>query len=235
MNPPKALFVDDEPFVLKALRRIFMDDNLEIEFASNGEAALEHLKDNPVDLILSDHNMPGITGVEFLARSKELRPDAIRILLTGKGDMTLALQAINEGSIYKFFCKPWEDEDLRVNILRALEFKQMQEQMRDQQAKLARFDAYQQTIVTVSHYINNFNCALMMSVENLKESPNLSPFEKTLAETSFKASEKIREVLRILNKLQEFETTDYPFSRGIIDIDTEMKAAISEIDGGGRG
>ncbi|MCX6639145.1 MAG: response regulator [bacterium] len=231
MNPPKALFVDDEPFVLKALRRIFMDDNLDIGFACNGEEALQYLQETEVDVILSDHNMPGLTGVEFLAKAKEIQPDAIRMLITGRGDMELALKAINEGSIYKFFCKPWEDDDLRISILRSLEFKQVQAQLRDQQEKLARFESYSQTIITVSHYINNFNCALMMSVENLKTSPNLTPFERNLAATSFKASEKIREVLRILNRLQDIKVTDYPFSEGIIDIDAQMKAAIDEIDG----
>ncbi len=230
MTTPRALFVDDEPYVLKALRRIFIDDDIDIEFASNGEEALEYLKENPVDLILSDHNMPGVSGVEFLSQSREIQPDCVRMLITGKGDMEIALQAINQGNIYNFFNKPWKDEELRVNILRALEFKRAQEQMREQDEKLARFEAYRQTMVTVSHYINNFNCGLVMSLESLKNSPNMPREAQKLVDSALKAAEKISEVLRILNQLQDIKTADYPFTDGMIDIEKEVEEVIHRIE-----
>ena len=230
MESPRALFVDDEPFVLNALRRTFLDDDIEIEFALSGEEALEFLRENRVDLILSDHNMPGLSGVEFLRQSREIQPDSIRMLITGRGDMDVVLQAINLGHVYKFFTKPWEDEDVRLSVLRALEFKHTQELMRQQEEKLSRFEAYRQTMVTVSHYINNFNCGLMMSIESLKNSPNLKEDEQRLADAALKSAIKISEVLRILNQLQDIKIAEYPYSNGMIDIEKEVETVINKIE-----
>ncbi|RJP79350.1 MAG: response regulator [Candidatus Zixiibacteriota bacterium] len=233
---PRVLFVDDEPYVLKALRRVFMDDDLEIDTAENGPSALTYLQDHPVDLILSDHNMPEMTGVEFLRRCREIQPGAIRMLITGRGEMDIVLQAINQGHVYKFFHKPWDDDQLRVSVLRALEFRAAQEEVRRQQAELARHQAFNQTMITVSHYINNFNCALTMSLESLTEAvksgrvTGLSPEHQTLVRESLRAAEKVTAVLRILNRLEEIKIVDYDFSCQMIDIETEVKEAVKRIE-----
>lgn len=229
---PRALFVDDEEYILRALRRIFIDDNLEIDFALSGEEALEYLDQNKVDLILSDHNMPGMNGAEFLRRSRDLQPDCIRMLITGKGDMEVVLQAINLGHIYKFFHKPWDDEDLHISVLRALEFKQTQELTRQQGEKLAVFEAYRKMMVTISHYINNFNCGLIMSLDSLMNLPSLPRKGKQLAKESMKSAKKIEEVLRILNQLQGLKVTEYPMTDGMIDIENEVEEAIKKIEKG---
>ena len=144
--------------------------------------------------------------------------------------MNVALEAINQGHIYKFFSKPWDDEDLRISILRALEFKQTQEQISQQEEKLARFEAYRQTMVTVSHYINNFNCGLIMYIESLKSSTNLSASEKKLVNESLKLAEKISAVLHILNQLQDIKIAEYPYTNGMIDIEKEVEEAIQKIE-----
>ncbi len=235
----RLLFVDDEPNVLKALKRIFLEDDLDIATAGSGPAALDYLREHPVDLVLSDYNMPGMTGAEFLARCREVQPDALRMLITGRGEMDIVLQAINQGHIYKFFNKPWDDDDLRISLLRALEFKAAQQQVRQQADELARREAYMQTMITVSHYINNFNCALTMSLESLwegiqagKVAPGLSDSHKKLIHESLKAAEKITAVLRILNRLEEIKIVDYDFSCQMIDIEAEVKDAVKGIEGG---
>jgi DNA-binding NtrC family response regulator len=235
---PRVLFVDDEPYVLKALRRIFMDEDIDVEIAESGPAALEYLKEHPVDLVLSDHNMPEMTGVDFLRHVREVQPGAVRMLITGRGDMDVVLQAINQGHVYKFFHKPWDDDDLRVCVLRALEFRAAQEEMRRQQAELARHQAFMQTMITVSHYINNFNCALTMSLESLTEAvkagrvTGLSPEHQTMIRESLKAADKVTAVLRILNRLEEIKVVDYDFSCQMIDIETEVGEAVKRIEEG---
>jgi len=230
MDTPHLLFVDDEPNVLRSLNRIFIDDDFQIELASDAEEALRYLEMNKVDLILSDHNMPGMTGVEFLSKAKVIRPESIRMLITGRGDMDVALQAINKGQIYRFFSKPWEDEELHISIIRSLEFVQAQRKMRDQENEIERYRSYRQTMVTVSHYINNFNCGLMMSVEGVLRTENLPDDVIRLSTSTLRASEKISEVLRILNRLQELKIADYPMSDGMVDIDKEVQEAIATID-----
>ncbi len=222
--------MDDEPNVLRALRRIFHEDDFDIVLMQSGEEALAFLRNAPVDLILSDHNMPGMSGVEFLCKAKEIQPDCIRMLITGRGDLQVALDAINQGNIYKFFQKPWEDHLLRIAVLRALEYQRARQRMRRQEETLARFASYRQTMVTVSHYINNFNCCLIISLDSLQGSANLTEKEHSLVKAALASAKKIDEVLRILNQLQELKITDYPSTDGMIDIEAEMQAAVERIE-----
>ena len=117
----RILFVDDEPNILSALRRIFRRENYHIDTALSGAEALQLLKDNPYQLVISDYKMPVMNGAELLKRVKALHPATIRIMLTGEADTGAVLGAINEGAVYKFILKPWNDDDLRITVGLALE------------------------------------------------------------------------------------------------------------------
>jgi len=118
----KILCVDDEKNVLRSLKRLFIDDDYEIFTASDGETGLEILSEEPdIQLIISDYRMPGMDGVEFLRKAFELNPATIRIVLSGYADTASVVAAINEGQIYKFIPKPWNDDELKVTIDKALE------------------------------------------------------------------------------------------------------------------
>jgi len=117
----RILFVDDEPNVLTALRRIFRRENYHIDTALTGEEALQLLKDKDYQLIISDYKMPKMDGAELLKRVKALHPHTIRIMLTGEADTGAVMGAINEGAVYKFILKPWNDDDLRITVGLALE------------------------------------------------------------------------------------------------------------------
>lgn len=112
-TPMGILFVDDEKNVMQSLRRLFMDHEYEITLANSGEEALEILKNSPdIGLIVSDQRMPGLSGVDFLEKAKEILPDSIRILLTGYADSNAVADAINRGGAYRYITKPWDDDDL---------------------------------------------------------------------------------------------------------------------------
>lgn len=115
------LFVDDEENVLNALRRIFLEENYTILTATSGQKALEILAQQPVQLIISDHRMPGMTGAELLKEVREKYHDTIRIMLTGYADVNSIMGAVKEGAVYKFITKPWNDEDLRLTVSLALQ------------------------------------------------------------------------------------------------------------------
>ncbi len=117
----KVLFVDDEEGVLKAMRRIFRQENYTMMTASSGAEALELLQKEAVHVVISDHRMPGMTGAELLRKIKTLYPQTIRIMLTGYADVNAVMGAVNEGAVYKFITKPWNDEDLRLTVSLALE------------------------------------------------------------------------------------------------------------------
>ena len=108
------LLVDDEPALLNALKREFRSAPYEVLTATSGEEALAVLADRDVQVILSDYRMPGMSGVEFLAQARALRPDAVRMVLSGYADIGAVIAAINQGNIYKFLNKPWDGEELRA-------------------------------------------------------------------------------------------------------------------------
>ena len=114
------LFVDDEEGILSALKRVFRKEDYEINTCTGPEEALALLEKQTIDLIISDHNMPRMTGTEFLEKASEIQPDTIKILLTGFADVNIAMDAINSGRVYKFILKPWNDQDLRVTVKQAL-------------------------------------------------------------------------------------------------------------------
>ena len=117
----KVLLVDDEVNITKALRRLLMDvDQYDIYIANSGQEALELLADEPdIGVIISDQRMPEMTGVEFLKQARELVPDAVRILLTGYADIEASIGAINEGSVFRYLTKPWDDDVLLQSIAEA--------------------------------------------------------------------------------------------------------------------
>lgn len=140
------LFVDDEENVLNALLRLFLEENYEILTAKSGDEALKILEDTTVHLVVSDYKMPGITGSELLREIKDKWPETIRIMLTGYADINAIMGAVNEGAVYKFITKPWNDEDLRLTISLALqqysliqENKKLKEITKEQQIKIKNY------------------------------------------------------------------------------------------------
>jgi putative nucleotidyltransferase with HDIG domain len=120
--PVKALFVDDEEYILRSIRRLLADEDIEVLTATSGEEGLGILRSNDdVGLIVSDQRMPGLTGVDFLRMARELAPQALRIMLTGYADITATIDAINKGGAYRYISKPWNDDELVMTIREALD------------------------------------------------------------------------------------------------------------------
>ena len=116
---PRVLFVDDEPRILSTMRMLFKA-NYELFFADSGAKALELLKTQVVDVIVSDQRMPGMTGIELLRQARELNPNAMRILLTGYSDLNAIIGSVNDGEIFRFVNKPWNNEELSNTVAKAV-------------------------------------------------------------------------------------------------------------------
>lgn len=126
VTPATLLFVDDEPSILSALRRLFRPHGYRILIAESGAAGLAILEQEAVDLIISDMRMPEMDGATLLKQVRSRWPRTIRILLTGYADITSTVAAINEGEIFRYVAKPWDDNDL-LNIVRdALERQRLE-------------------------------------------------------------------------------------------------------------
>jgi two-component system probable response regulator PhcQ len=111
-----VLIVDDEEGVLNGLGHTLWKTEYRLCFASDPETALDVLHDEKVDIVLSDNLMPGMSGLEFLKIVHDRYPDTIRIMLTGHADMETAVNAINQGEIYRFLLKPCDRAELLVTL-----------------------------------------------------------------------------------------------------------------------
>lgn len=123
--------MDDEVHVLNSLKRLFRKEDFTILTANGGKEGLSILEKQTVQLVVSDHRMPEMTGVEFLQRVKEQYPNTIRIVLSGYADAGAILGSINKGEVYRFLTKPWNDDDLKLTLRQCLEQYDLLEQNRN--------------------------------------------------------------------------------------------------------
>lgn len=131
-DPPIStiLLVDDEANILSSLRRLFRSEGFQTLTAESGKAGLEILEKHTVDLVISDMRMPEMDGARFLEHVRSQWPETIRILLTGYADVTAIMQAINRGEIYRYLTKPWDDNDILLNVRQALTHKELEREKR---------------------------------------------------------------------------------------------------------
>lgn len=123
--PPTILCVDDEPQILSSLKRLFKRNKFEVLLANDGKEALDVLDEKSVDIVISDMRMPGMTGAELFAETAEKYPDTQRILLTGYSDIESSMAAINQGKIYRYLLKPWDEAALNMAVKDAMAQKEL--------------------------------------------------------------------------------------------------------------
>jgi len=201
----RMLLVDDEVNVLKALQRVFRQENYHVVTAASGREALDHLRNGPFHLVISDYMMPGMNGAELLKQARMLQPDMIRIMLTGHADTGAVMGAINEGAVYKFILKPWNDEDLRVTVALALEQFEL---IRKNRALQQSNESKDKTISTLSRIAvsNRSQLAIMLNKRNLLTNQQVQelhrlqqtrkePVIRLLMEKDWVAEKVIRDIL----------------------------------------
>ncbi|MDH4284273.1 MAG: ATPase, T2SS/T4P/T4SS family, partial [Gallionellaceae bacterium] len=202
----RILLVDDEPNVLNALKRVFRQENYAITAVNNGQEALDLLRREPFHLMISDYMMPGMNGAELLKQAKAAKPEMIRIMLTGHADTGAVMGAINEGAVYKFILKPWNDDDLRITIALALEqFDLIQKNKVLQQENVQKSREISALAkLTVS---NRSQLAIMLNKKNLLSSQQVQelyrqqqqkkePIIKLLLEREWVPEKTIHDILR---------------------------------------
>ena len=142
------LIVDDERYVLNSLKRLFVDDSVTVLTAENATEGLSLLKRNRVDVVISDQRMPGESGIDFLTKVREDYPETILIMLTGHAELDVAMKAINEAEIYHLMTKPWDPQELRGLIMKAL---QRVELARKQGGSMERIGGQQKKLEQLEH------------------------------------------------------------------------------------
>ena len=139
----KILLVDDEVNITKSLRRLLSQVDLyEVLIGNSGDEGLALIRENlDIGVIISDQRMPQMTGVEFLKEALKMVPDAIRILLTGYADIEASIAAINQGAVFRYLSKPWQDDELLATIAEAVEHYQLVSENKRLNALVAKQNA----------------------------------------------------------------------------------------------
>jgi len=139
MPQPTVMIVDDEDMVVGAIQSFLeLETSYDVLPFTSPEIALETLEERPTHVIVADFMMPGMDGVSFLTRARELRPAATRILLTGYADKQNAIRAINEAGLYAYLEKPWNNEALKLIVRNAAERSRLFEELDRRVGELER-------------------------------------------------------------------------------------------------
>ncbi|MFQ5771100.1 MAG: response regulator [bacterium] len=119
---PRVLLVDDEQMVLTSLSSFLeLETDYEVVTFTTAKEALEFVKNNRIDLVISDYLMPEMDGISFLAKVKEIDPQTTRIILTGYADKENAIKAINDVGLFQYIEKPWDNDNLKIVLRNGLE------------------------------------------------------------------------------------------------------------------
>jgi DNA-binding NtrC family response regulator len=141
---PAVVLVDDEEIILTSIRTLLMlETDYVVESFTNPHDAVRYLETSTADVVVSDYLMPGLTGIQLLAKAKELQPETTRVLLTGHADKASAIEAINQVSLFHYLEKPWDNAQLLLVIQQAVERAGLLRALRE---KISELDAAHSTL-----------------------------------------------------------------------------------------
>ncbi|HOB82766.1 MAG TPA: DNA-binding response regulator [Peptococcaceae bacterium] len=126
----ELLLINDEPQVIDAFQQLLRDEKFRLFYASNYEETLKIIQSNRIDIVLCNQNLPGMLGVDILRNCKKILPEAVRILMSDSPDLSVAISAINQGRIFYYLVKPWDDPQIVPLLKDALAYKREQDKKR---------------------------------------------------------------------------------------------------------
>jgi DNA-binding NtrC family response regulator len=125
VSSESVLFVDDDPAILGAIRRLLLDETYEVRTCEDPVEALDQIKASPPTVVVADYYMPPMSGPAFLLEVRRIAPFAVRMILTGKPDLGAVVTAVQDGAVHKFLIKPWDNDDLRRTVREALDYHRL--------------------------------------------------------------------------------------------------------------
>ncbi|MGD9900136.1 MAG: sigma-54-dependent transcriptional regulator [Calditrichaceae bacterium] len=179
------LIVDDQPEILNTMRHIFRRE-YDVLTAESGREALEHLKERQVAVILADQRMPVMDGVTFLSEAIKIQPEAVRIMITGYADIEASINAVNQAKIYQYISKPFEPDELKLAVRRAVERFQL----------TAQNNQLQEQLLQANRQLASENVALQKQVEKQLDLGNFIGH-----------SHKMLKIFKMVRKVVETPTT----------------------------
>jgi signal transduction histidine kinase len=214
-KPVFVLAIDDEENILSSLERLFLHESYRLVTTTQVDKAWEILAGEKIKVVISDQRMPNVSGVQFLKTVKEKYPDILRILLTGHADMQAAEEAVNLGEVYRFLTKPWNGDDLRATVRKAVETydlvvenRRLFEETRTVNAQLVQantdlqklYDKQKEFTSTVSHELRTPLASIKMGLD-IVLSGTPGPITKDQADFLGKAKSNVDRLNRLINDI----------------------------------
>lgn len=240
---PCLLVVDDEPDLVQSVK-----DLLRFEYkvlgATRATEGLRIMSGENVQIVMSDQRMPEMTGVEFLSNLKQSHPDTVRLLFTAYADLTAVIDAINEGSVYRYISKPWAPDELRTILRQATEYHMLQAerkrlldevrkknaQLESANAELRRANDLKRAFIRVaSHELRTPLTIILGLAELSATAPDASPPLRGWLQHIRQASGRLNDRVDQMVKLLLAEQFDRPLEPRATDLAGLLRAASSEV------
>jgi signal transduction histidine kinase len=241
---PCLLVVDDEPDLVQSVQ-----DLLRFEYrvlgATRASEGLKLMQTERVHVVMSDQRMPEMTGVEMLRRIKETHPDTIRLLFTAYSDMAAVIDAINQGSVYRYISKPWEVEDLKATLRQAYDYYRLQEERRvlvkevqsknvmlaSANAELRRANDIKKAFIKVASHELRTPLTILLglsehAVRMTKTMPELHALAERIRQAGFRLSERVDQMVKLL-LAEQFER---PLQPQDVEAAALIRSATNEIN-----
>jgi signal transduction histidine kinase len=237
------LVVDDEADLVHSVKDLLRLD-YRVLGATRAAEGLRIMKNEPVQIVMSDQCMPEMTGVEFLSQLRELYPDTVRLLFTAYADIKAVINAINQGSVYRYITKPWEPQDLQAVLRQASEhydllterkllLSQLQQQnklLEQANVELRQANDLKKAFIKVaSHELRTPLTIVMGLAELARRTPSVdSPLNEWL-ERIYAGSRRLNDRVDQMIKLLLAEQFERPLRRSEVDMDQLLRTVATDV------
>lgn len=227
MPSNRILVVDDDYASRLMLQKALEQNGYQVSLASNGQDALQMLRKEPFDMVLTDLIMQGLSGLDLLGQVKELESDIATMLLTGHASIETAIQAVRLGAS-DYMLKPINLEELKIRVKRAFERQELERRLYEAERKLT----YNATIATTNHEINQPLTVIISAIDMVRmeiqklniNNPRLFNYLQLMQ----KSSMRIANILRKLREINTPKIQDVPLGMKMIDIQADEPVLSSE-------
>lgn len=240
---PCLLVVDDEPDLVQSVQDLLRFD-YRVLCATRASEGLKMMNSERVHIVMSDQRMPEMTGVEMLCKVKEAYPDTIRLLFTAYADLNAVIDAINEGSVYRYIAKPWQVDELKATLKQAYDYYRLQEDrkflVKEVQAKnvmlgnanadLRRANELKKAFIKVASHELRTPLTILLSLSDhavrmTKPQPELHALMERIRQSGGRLSDRVDQMVKMLLA----EAFERPLKRQEVDAAELLQSSVAEV------